>query len=83
MNIRIFISFLLLLGVLGWATAQAAAKDGFVSIFNGKTLKGWEAMPAKTAPDWTVKDGLIVGKGDHGPRLSHLHTQTRTWLILR
>ena len=41
-------------------------KDGFVSIFDGKTLKGWEALPAKTAPAWTVKDGMIVGDGDKG-----------------
>ncbi len=41
-------------------------KDGFVSIFDGKTLKGWQAMPAKTAAAWTVKDGVIVGDGDKG-----------------
>jgi len=40
--------------------------DGFVSIFDGKTLKGWEAMPANTAPAWTVKDGVLVGNGDQG-----------------
>ena len=42
----------------------AIDREGFVSIFDGKTLKGWEAMPAKTAPAWTVKDGMIVGDGD-------------------
>ena len=41
-------------------------KDGFVSIFDGKTLNGWEALPAKTAPAWTVADGMIVGDGDKG-----------------
>ncbi len=41
-------------------------KDGFVSIFDGKTLKGWEAMPANIAPAWTVKDGMIVGDGGKG-----------------
>ena len=43
-----------------------ADKDGFVSIFDGETLKGWEALPAETAPAWTVKDGMIVGDGDKG-----------------
>ena len=38
-----------LLILLGLATAQAVGKDGFVTIFDGKTLKGWEATPAKTA----------------------------------
>ncbi|MCH2383278.1 MAG: DUF1080 domain-containing protein, partial [Pedosphaera sp.] len=65
MNIRKIIVGLAL-GMLGWATAQAAGKDGFVSIFDGKTLKGWEAMPARTAPAWTVQDGIIVGNGDKG-----------------
>jgi len=41
-------------------------KDGFVSIFDGKTLKGWKALPEKTAPAWTVEDGMIVGDGDKG-----------------
>ncbi|MDA9963071.1 DUF1080 domain-containing protein [Opitutales bacterium] len=35
----------------------------FIKIFDGKTLDGWEAMPAKTAPAWTVEDGMIVGNG--------------------
>ena len=41
-------------------------KDGFMSIFDGKTLDGWKALPARTAPAWTVKDGMIVGGGDKG-----------------
>ena len=45
---------------------QGADKDGFVSIFDGQTLKGWEATPAKTASAWTVKKGMIVGKGEKG-----------------
>ena len=46
--------------------AQGADKDRFISIFDGKTLKGWEATPAKPAPAWTVKKGMIVGNGDKG-----------------
>lgn len=52
--------------MLTLATAQAAGKDGFVSMFDGKSLKGWEATPARTAGAWTVKDGMIVGNGDKG-----------------
>jgi len=40
--------------------------NDFISIFDGKTLKGWEAMPAKTSAAWTVEDGMIVGNGDKG-----------------
>jgi hypothetical protein len=39
----------------------------FISIFDGKTLEGWEAFPAKTSTGWTVKDGLIHGQSDGGP----------------
>ena len=60
------ITQLVTLMVLGSTSAQSADKDGFIPIFNGKTLEGWEAMPAKTAPAWTVKDGIIVGNGDKG-----------------
>jgi len=38
-----------LLFVVILTTAQASEKDGFVSMFDGKTLKGWEATPARTA----------------------------------
>jgi len=55
-----------LLLCLGAIFTQVAAKDGFVSMFDGKTLKGWEATPAKTAPPWTVVHGMIVGNGDKG-----------------
>ncbi|MBT5377582.1 MAG: DUF1080 domain-containing protein, partial [Opitutae bacterium] len=43
-------------------TCAKSQKD-FVKIFDGKTLNGWEAMPANTAPAWTVEDGMIVGNG--------------------
>lgn len=45
---------------------QAAAEAKFVSIFDGKTLDGWQAVPKETAPAWVVKDGMIVGDGDKG-----------------
>ena len=52
-------------GMMLFLMAQVAdAKpEGFIKIFDGKTLDGWEAMPAKTAPAWTVEDGMIVGNG--------------------
>jgi len=45
------------------AQVAAAKPEGFIKIFDGKTLDGWETMPAKTAPAWTVEDGMIVGNG--------------------
>lgn len=41
----------------------AASADGFVSIFDGQTLDGWEATPRESAMSWTVRDGMIVGVG--------------------
>ena len=64
MKTRTAIAFLLVM--LGISSAQGADKDGFISIFDGKTLQGWEATPAKTAPAWTVKKGMIMGNGDKG-----------------
>ncbi len=48
------------------SAAPPKGEAGFVSMFDGKTLDGWEATPANTAPAWTVKDGMIVGNGDKG-----------------
>ena len=47
------------------ANAEDAEKD-FVSMFDGKSLKGWKVMPNKAAKAWTVEDGMIVGDGDKG-----------------
>ncbi|MCE9630652.1 MAG: DUF1080 domain-containing protein [Planctomycetia bacterium] len=46
--------------------ASAADNDGFVSLFDGKTLAGWKAN--ENTASWSVKDGAIIC---HGPR-SHL-----------
>ncbi len=37
--------------------ASAFAQDGFVSLFNGKDLDGWDGDPRL----WSVRDGMIVG----------------------
>lgn len=38
--------------------AEPACEDGFVPIFDGKTLDGWDGNPAF----WSVEDGAIVGQ---------------------
>jgi hypothetical protein len=38
-------------------------KDGFVLLFNGKDLTGWDGAPAI----WTVRDGAIVGSTEGHP----------------
>ena len=38
------------------------AQDGFVALFNGRDLTGWDAEPGL----WTVRDGVIVGTSEVG-----------------
>ena len=40
-------------------------EKGFVQLFNGKDLTGWETHP-KDKAKWEVKDGMIVGTGPVG-----------------
>ena len=45
------------MGVDTSALFKAANAEGFVTIFDGKTLQGWEEMPAGKEKAWTVVDG--------------------------
>ncbi len=51
----------LLLTCLLISGSPARAEDGFVELFNGKTLEGWEALPGGK---WEVVDGVIVGTSE-------------------
>ena len=53
--------------------AAAAASDGFVPVFDGKTLQGWHASARtghsrastnKTGGRWVVENGAIIGSQD-------------------
>ena len=39
--------------------AIAADEPGFVSLFDGKALKGW-SLVGQVGPGYVVKDGMIV-----------------------
>lgn len=45
-----------------------AADDGFVPLFNGRDLDGWELKEGKgeAADTWTVKEGMLVCKAGSG-----------------
>jgi hypothetical protein len=47
-----------LLVLLALAGAAFAADEGYISLFNGKNLDGWEGYEEL----WSVKDDVIVGK---------------------
>ena len=56
---------------------KSADKDeGWISIFDGKTLKGWKA--SEKPENWTVEDGCIVGQHDR----SHLFYMEREFTDL-
>ncbi len=64
-------SFLRIAALLGLAACSLPAADGWVSMFDGKTLTGWKAN--ERPESWTVKDGTIVGDGE----ASHLFWMVR------
>jgi hypothetical protein len=52
--------------------AKPAAQDnGFVSLFNGKDLRGWKTHPSQPG-NWRVWNDAIVGSGN---ATSHLYTE--------
>lgn len=51
--------------------APVAAEEGWIDLFDGKTLDGWEA--SEHPENWKVEEGAIVGRG---PR-SHLFYKAR------
>ena len=53
------------------AALSAADNDGWVSMFDGKTLNGWKAN--QSPESWTVRDGAITGDGE----VSHLFWMTQ------
>jgi len=50
------------------AAGAAQTKDGFVPLFNGKDLDGWEVRSSNAADKdrWTIKGDLLVGKAGGG-----------------
>ncbi len=55
---RCFVYACLLMSVVVCGVARADEKDGFKSIFDGKTLDKWDG----NSKFWSVKDGAITGQ---------------------
>ena len=53
-----FAVLLCAVGARSAAPPRTAESDGFVSLFNGKDLTGWDGDPRF----WSVKDGAIAGR---------------------
>ena len=54
--------FLLLTLAGGLVWADKSGTDGFVSMFNGKDLKGWVSVNGAPST-WYVKDNMIITTG--------------------
>ena len=63
------LALLLCFALLGCASLAAA--DGWINMFDGKTLDGWKAN--ERPESWTAKDGEIIGDGP----ASHLFWMVR------
>ena len=66
------LALLLLLAPGAMLCGEAKAESGTASLFDGKTLKGWDGNPKF----WSVKDGAITGQTTKGTP-----TQGNTFII--
>jgi hypothetical protein len=61
-------ALLLSAGALHSQSYAAPAKDDWIELFDGKTLKGWHKNPQRighgTGGHWQVEDGVITGEQD-------------------
>lgn len=46
--------------------STSALGGDFAPLFNGKDLDGWKPMAGGKLEDWSVKDGILVGKAGRG-----------------
>ncbi len=72
---RLLITALLLAGVVASARAGAEKRDGWVSLFNGRNLKGWTKLNGDAK--YRVEDGAIVGVSTLGAPNTFLATKER------
>ncbi len=45
---------------------QANGEEGFVSIFDGRTLNGWRPSTKEGRGAWKAQNGVLIGNGDGG-----------------
>ena len=71
MTLRILLCTALAVALGGFGAGEpiaAAGEDGWISLFDGKTLRGWHKNPQRighgTGGQWSVEDGAIVGQQD-------------------
>ena len=94
MNRRMMMTAWLVLGGLGLAPTMARAQDksaadeGWVALFDGKTLGGWTSLPlSESKPtSWEVKAGVLEGSGEasmlYSPRGDYKNFKYRAELMV-
>jgi hypothetical protein len=77
---QIGVTVSLVLALAGAALAAETAEEGFVPLFNGKDLTGWEG----DAKLWIVEDGVLIGRSP-GIKYNDFLATTKTYgdFILR
>ena len=71
-QIRVLVSIALVAVLVSLASSATAGEKGWVSLFDGKTLDGWNQENGTA--EYTVKDGTIAGKTVEGSPNSFLCT---------
>lgn len=68
----------LLMAFLGGALLQDANAQHhqWISLFNGKTLKGWRTYQHKPSGSWSVSDGVLYCKGNKDGNKQHADLMT-------
>ncbi|MFV1963998.1 MAG: DUF1080 domain-containing protein [Pirellulaceae bacterium] len=61
MRIPLWFATACLMMVVSTATADDTKDDGWVRLFDGKSLDGWKVN--ESPESWTVEDGALVGNG--------------------
>jgi hypothetical protein len=66
---RLHTAPLILVAALADLLAAAELPTGFSSLFNGRSLAGWESTGGDATPCWKVDRGILVCTGSKGPSL--------------
>jgi hypothetical protein len=59
-------------GIISLTVSSLLAQDGWVNLFNGKNLEGWEEHSGKAK--YAVEDGVLTGQSVSGSGNSFLCT---------
>lgn len=62
MTLKTHMSYVLAIVATALASAGSLLAEDSTSLFDGKTLKGWEVRPEENAEHWKVEDGVMIAE---------------------